>query len=415
MRFLYNLSVFVYYLAIRVYAPFNAKAKKWVKGRSHYFSRLKATIPEKEKLLWFHCASLGEFEQGRPVMEALKIHYPDHKILLTFFSPSGYDIRKNYPGADYVFYLPVDTRRNARKFIRITNPRMAFFIKYEFWYNYISELSKNKIPLVFISTAFRRSQYFFYPWGKWARKQLQKVTWFFVQNQNSLDLLHGIRVYHAEVGGDTRFDRVARLAEEYRDIPKISHFKTHTPLIVAGSTWPADEDILLELMENAKDEFKLVIAPHEIHREHVQEVMRKFGKFHPLLYSGAEMDSLLKSRVLIIDNIGLLSHLYRYGTMAYIGGGFGAGIHNILEAATYSKPVIFGPNYHKFNEAKELIKSNGAFVARNSAELSKIVHDLLNKKDKYEHAAATAGDYVKSNTGATQLVVDKAAEFLVSW
>ncbi|NOX87357.1 MAG: 3-deoxy-D-manno-octulosonic acid transferase [Chlorobi bacterium] len=415
MRYLYNLFVFIYYLTIRFYALFNVKARKWVKGRGHYFSRLKEIIPEKEKLLWIHCASLGEFEQGRPVMEALRVHYPDHKILLTFFSPSGYDIRKNYQGADYVFYLPIDTRRNAKKFVRITNPRMAFFIKYEFWYNYINELSKNKIPLIFISTAFRRSQYFFYPWGKWARKQLQKVTWFFVQNQDSLDLLNRIRVYHADVGGDTRFDRVVRLAGEYRDIPKISHFKNNLPLIVAGSTWPADEDVLLELLKNSKDDFKLLIAPHEIHKEHINELTRKFSGFQPLLFSQADTSSLLNSRVLIIDNIGLLSHLYRYGTLAYIGGGFGAGIHNILEAATYNKPVIFGPNYHKFIEAKELLESNGAFVIHGADELSETVKDLLNNKEKYDHASQTAGKYVKSNTGATRLVIDKVAEFLVSY
>ncbi len=414
MRQLYNFFIFIYYLAIRVFAVFNTKARKWVNGRRHFFSRLKKTIPEKEKLLWFHCASLGEFEQGRPVMEALRVLYPDHKILLTFFSPSGYEIRKNYQGADYVFYLPIDTKRNARKFVRITNPRMAFFIKYEFWYNYINELSKNKIPLVFFSTAFRRSQYFFYPWGKWARKQLQKVTYFFVQNQDSLDLLSRIRVYHAEVGGDTRFDRVARLADEYKDIPEVSHFKNDQPVIVAGSTWPADEDILLELMEKSEDDFKLLLAPHEIHEEHIRELMNKFAKFKPQLFSSADAGSLISARVLIIDNIGLLSHLYRYGTLAYIGGGFGAGIHNILEAATYNKPVIFGPNYHKFIEARELTERDGAFVVHNSGELISIVHDLLNRKEKYDKASLIAGDYVKSNTGATQLIIDKAAEYLIS-
>jgi len=414
MRHLYNLFIYIYYLAIRFFAVFNVKARKWVDGRRHFFSRLKKTIPENEKLLWFHCASLGEFEQGRPVIEALRVLYPDHKILLTFFSPSGYEIRQNYPGADYVFYLPIDTKRNARKFVRITNPRMAFFIKYEFWYNYINELSKNKIPLVFISTAFRRSQYFFYPWGKWARKQLQKVTYFFVQNQNSLDLLTGIKVYHAEVGGDTRFDRVARLADEYKNIPEVSRFRNEQPMIVAGSTWSADEDILRELMEKSKDNFKLLIAPHEIHKEHIRELTSKFARFNPILFSEADTNKLLTARVLIIDNIGLLSHLYRYGTIAYIGGGFGTGIHNILEAATYNKPVIFGPNYHKFNEARELIKKNGAFVIHNSDEMISIVHNLLNEKEKYEVASKSAGDYVKSNTGATQLVIDKAAEYLIS-
>ncbi len=414
MRLLYNLFISVYHLLIRVDAFFNAKAKKWVKGRRHLFSRLKEAIPKNEKLLWFHCASLGEFEQGRSVMEALRVYYPGHKILLTFFSPSGYDVRKNYKGADYIFYLPMDTSRNARKFIRITKPRMAFFIKYEFWFNYINELSKNKIPLVFVSVAFRGSQHFFQPWGKWPRRQLQKVTWFFVQNQTSLDLLNNIRVYHAEVSGDTRFDRVARLADEYRDIPFVSRFKDDLPLIVAGSTWPADEEVLLGMMEKPGKNFKLIIAPHEVHSGNIKNLTVKFRQFHPLLFSETDTDSLLKSQVLIIDNIGFLSHLYRFATIAYIGGGFGAGIHNILEAATYGVPVIFGPKYHKFIEALELIKLKGAFVVRDSEEMMETVETLLGSKEKYAVAAHAAGQYVKSNAGATQLVIDKAAEFLVS-
>jgi len=415
MHLFYNLFVYFYLFMIRINALFNTKAHQWVSGRRKIFTQLKKTIPQDEKLLWFHCASLGEFEQGRPVIESIRNRYPDHKILLTFFSPSGYEIRKNYSGADYVFYMPIDTKKNARKFIRITRPRMAFFVKYEFWFNYIHELSKNKIALIYFSVSFRKSQHFFKPWGKWARRQLQKVTYFFVQDQKSIDLLSGIKVYHAEVSGDTRFDRVAGLVEEKKEVEAIARFKGNSPLMVAGSTWPADEDILLTLMEKPKLSLKLVVAPHEIHRGNILNLMKKFERFNPVLFSKAKKNGLQTAGVLIIDNIGLLSYLYRYATLAYIGGGFGVGIHNILEAATYGKPVIFGPNYQKFNEAVELLKLEGAFVVHNAENLLQTVDELLNNKEKYSHASGVAGEYVISNAGASQMVIDKASEYLNSY
>lgn len=412
MQLLYNISIWFYALGIRLAALFNDKARLWISGRKAIFTQIANTIQDNEKLIWFHCASLGEFEQGRPVLEAFRKQFKDHKILLTFFSPSGYEQRKDYEQADYVFYLPLDTPTNAKQFIALTKPRMAVFVKYEFWYNYLNVLSQNKIPLLMISVIFRPSQHFFKPWGWWFRRQLQKVTYFFVQNENSRLLLSNAKVFHAEVSGDTRFDRVLQLNEETVELPLIDKFSGSEPLLIAGSTWPADEDILKTLLIKSEQQFKIVIAPHVVSKEHIKQILDKFSKFQPILYSQGINSNFANSRVMIIDSIGVLSHLYRYGKIAYIGGGFGVGIHNVLEAATYGLPVIFGPNYQRFQEAVELTELGTAFPIQSSEECIKAFNRLMDNKQFYSKTTTVSQEFVKQNAGATLSILEKAKEYL---
>jgi 3-deoxy-D-manno-octulosonic-acid transferase len=413
MRFLYNIFVYLYKLGVRLAAFFgNKKARKWLKGRNHIFKDLKAAMHEEDKIIWFHCASLGEFEQGRPLIETMKKSYPGYKILLTFFSPSGYEVRKDYPLADYVFYLPSDTRRNARKFVQIVRPRLVFFIKYEFWFNYMNELYNQKVPYFMVSVIFRPSQHFFRFWGTWFRRQLRKITYLFVQDERSLELLDRYKLYHADMIGDTRFDRVAELAEAEKDFPVVREFVEDTPVMIAGSTWPADEEKLTGLMQQIEN-IKLVIAPHQVGEEHIDQLKKRFEKFGVLVYSEAGQNKTGDARVLVIDGIGFLSYLYRYATIVYIGGGFGVGIHNLLEAATYGKPVIFGPNHEKFREAGELIANGGGFAIRNTEELIEVSRDLLTDKKHLDKSSAMAKNYVKDHTGATKKVLEKAKEYLI--
>ena len=412
MQIIYNISVWAYALGIQIAALFNSKARLWISGRKNIFSAIAKAIPKDEKLIWFHCASLGEFEQGRPVIEAFRKQFADHKILLTFFSPSGYEVRKDYELADYIFYLPLDTPNNAKKFIALTQARLAIFIKYEFWFNYLNELSKNKIPLLMVSVIFRPSQHFFKPWGWWFRKQLQKVTYFFVQNEVSIKLLNSVKVFHAEVTGDTRFDRVMQLPLEKQAFPIIEEFSKNEFLIIAGSTWPADEDVLKALFLQSKHKFKMVLAPHIVSKDHIQQLLDKFKEQQPILFSEQKNTRLADSRILIIDSIGLLSHIYRFGKIAYIGGGFGVGIHNVLEAATYALPVIFGPNYQRFQEAVDLSRLGGGFPINNQNDCIEVFNRLMDDKALLQQSASIARNFVVENAGATASVIEKAKEYL---
>lgn len=413
MRVFYNLFVFHYQFFIKMAALFgNEKAKKWVDGRKRVFHDLKDSIKKEDKVIWVHCASLGEFEQGRPLIEKLKDHYKDYRLLLTFFSPSGYEIRKAYDFADYIMYLPMDTQKNARKFVRLAHPRIAFFIKYDFWFNYINELSIRKIPLFMVSTIFRPSQHFFKFWGGWFKKQLRKITYLFVQDEASIELLENIKIYHAEIIGDTRFDRVIAVAEENKDFPLIEKFKENLPLMLAGSTWPADENKLLDLLNTSDKKLKLIIAPHQVDKEHIKNLVKLFEEHEPVLYSAANSTVLKSSRLLIIDSIGILSYIYKHADLAYIGGGFGAGIHNILEAASFGLPIIFGPNYNKFKEAVDLIELGGAYHIANSIELIDNCESLFSDIEKQKVSGEIAKNYVYKNAGATEKVLDKANEYL---
>lgn len=406
MRLLYTLIILLYRLAISAASLFNTKAKRWIEGRKDIFKKLEAAIEKDKPLAWFHCASLGEFEQGRPVIERYKERYPDHKILLTFFSPSGYEIRKNYAGADHVFYLPLDTRANAERFISITDPSIIFFIKYEFWFNYIDVLHKRNVPFYLVSANFRKSQHFFKWYGGWQRKMLHYYRHIFVQTDNSKRLLNDIGVKNVTISGDTRFDRVAQVAAQAKDIRIAEEFSKDGFTIVAGSTWPEDEVLLAEVMKEPK--IKMIIAPHEIEEHKIEFLLTLFGKHAKVCrYSQANETALKDSRVLIIDNIGMLSSLYRYGKVTYIGGGFGKGIHNTLEAAAYGRPVIFGPNYEKFNEAKELVKISGAFSITDEEELLRIIVRFINDHPGLQQASDASGQYVQKNKGATEMILGK--------
>lgn len=405
MVFLYNLSIRGYFLLVLLASLFNRKAKLWIGGRKNFWTKLKSQIDPSSRIVWFHCSSLGEFEQGRPLIEAFKQKMPEVKILLTFFSPSGYEVRKNYSGADYVYYLPLDTRFNARQFIAMVKPFMAIFIKYEFWYHFLNELKKNEIPTYLVSANFRPDQVFFKPYGGWYRKFLGCFTYFFVQNLKSKELLEGLGFTNVMVTGDTRFDRVARIAAESKEVPLIREFVGNRKVFVAGSTWPKDEEIILPLTQTFSD-IKFVIVPHEVDESHIESIIQK-SPVQTVRFTKASPSDVLNAQVMIVDTIGLLASIYRYGYVAYVGGGFGVGIHNTLEAAAYGVPVIFGPNYQKFQEAKDLVAQKAGFSIKSIQELEDLLKILLNDENAYASSANEAKKIVNSGLGATQKIVDE--------
>ena len=405
MKYIYSAAIRLYGLGIFAASFFNPKARLWIRGRKGIFSRMEEKV-KNNRLIWFHAASLGEFEQGRPVMEEIRRRYPVYTILLTFFSPSGYEIRKNYNGADYIFYLPLDTKQNAARFISLIKPAMAIFIKYEFWYHYLVQLHKNQIPVYLISGIFRPGQVFFQWYGKWYRKMLSYFDRLFVQNHESLALLHSLSVNNVTLAGDTRFDRVRQIAASTHEIPVAARFKGDHLCIVAGSTWSGDEDLLIRYIHSCDETVKFILAPHEIHEEHIRRIIQQLRRSY-VRFSEAKENSVSDKQVLIIDNIGLLSSLYRYGDVAYIGGGFGKGIHNILEAATFGLPVLFGPAYAKFNEAVELTELGGAVSVAGMEELrSHLNHWLSNKEDRLR-AGKVSKEFVQRKAGATSVIVNQ--------
>lgn len=417
MRILYSLSIYLYAFAIRVAALFNPKAKLFLLGRKNIFETLKSQFSnvKSDNLVWFHCASLGEFEQGRPLMEKMKVQHPEIKILLTFFSPSGYEIRKNYSGADYIFYLPMDTPANAKRFVEIVKPKKVFFVKYEFWFNYLSELKTNHIPTYLVSGIFRTDHHFFKSTGGWFRQQLSAFTHFFLQDEKSMELLNSIGYANTTLCGDTRFDRVFEVAKNAKQLDVIEQFVKSKKVLIVGSSWLEDERIISTYFTNPKSRVTLngveglnpqiIIAPHEIDEKHLASIEAEFrGTGLCLRYSKANENNIKEAQVLIIDNIGMLSSLYQYGTIAFVGGGFGKGIHNILEAATFGLPVIFGPNYHKFAEAKALIKLGGAFAIEDAAEFEKIML-LLSDEQVLKTASQISKMYVHGKVGATDKIL----------
>ena len=406
MRIVYTLTILVYGLAIRVASLFNRKAGQWIAGRKDIFLRLEEfRESDPSALLWFHCASLGEFEQGRSLMEKMKAEYPGHRILLTFFSPSGYEIRKNYPVADHVTYLPLDTPWNAKKFLRIARPEMVFFIKYEYWYHFLTILHQENIPVYIVAAIFRPQQVFFTWYGSWFRRQLGKITGLFVQNESSLELLVRFGIKNAQLCGDTRFDRVKAIAEHPQQFPEIGQFAAGHRLFMAGSTWPEDEELLIRLMDTKPEGLRFVIAPHEVHPERIQSLLRKIRQ-PAVTYSSLTGSGDISFDILVIDTMGMLSYLYQYATVVYIGGGFGKGIHNILEAAAFSKPILFGPNHQRFQEAADLIRSGGAVSIASADELIRQVHALTTDPILYQRSAKASGTYVQKHTGATDMIID---------
>jgi 3-deoxy-D-manno-octulosonic-acid transferase len=400
MNFIYNLAIHTYGRLIAVASHFGDKAKKRHIGSQATWNILEKNVDKNSKYLWFHASSLGEFEQGLPVMEKVKSENPQAKILLTFFSPSGYEVRKNYIGADIVCYLPMDTKRNTKKFLSLVNIEKAVFIKYEFWGNFLTELKKREIPIYLISAIFRKEQVFFKIYGGFYRKILKCFTHVFVQDEDSRKLLKSIDVYRVTVAGDTRFDRVNAIAQQSKNLPAIEKFADSQNVIVAGSTWAADEDLLLKYInENAN--IKLIIAPHEIHESHILEIIGKLKRPH-LRYSQLTEENTKDVDCVFIDCFGILSSIYRYGKIAYIGGGFGVGIHNTLEAAVYGIPVVWGTNYQKFREARELIACGGGFSISDYETLKNLLNNLLTDST----VGTKVGNYVKSNLGATEKIFE---------
>ena len=402
--FLYNIGIKLYYFAIWLASFFNAKAGLWINGRRQQkLDRFNSSI-------WFHFASLGEFEQGRPILEAMREQYPGKSIVVTFFSPSGYEIRKNTPLADAVYYLPLDTPDNARDFIAAVKPDMAIFTKYEYWYHYFNELNRQNIPLYIVSGIFRPGQVFFKWYGGLHRKMLSFVTHFFLQDENSKQLLNELGLTNITVSGDTRFDRVWANAQNPKEIAGVSEFKNAQKLFIAGSTWPEDEKLLATLPVLYPD-WKFIFAPHEISEEKINNLIGLLPEGSAIRYSELkDIQSNLTSHIshltsLIIDNIGMLSSLYAYGDIAYIGGGFGAGIHNTLEAAAFGLPVIFGPHYLKFNEARELIALKAGFSIGNEAQLKGIVDTLITDETFYGVTSKKIYNYVEEHTGATKMIM----------
>lgn len=398
MLWIYNIGIAFYAILLKFAAFFNQKAKLFTSGRENIFKKIAQKINPNDRPIWFHFASLGEFEQGRPVLEAIKIEQPQQKIIVTFFSPSGYEIRKNYALAD-VFYLPLDTASNAKKFIDLVNPKQAIFTKYEYWYHYFKTLNDRKIPLYLISGIFRPNQAFFKWYGGFYRNILKNVSHFFVQNNESVTLLNSIGITEVSLSGDTRFDSVYENTKNPKKIELIEKFCGNSNVFIAGSTWLPDEKLLVSLIEKHQD-WRIIIAPHEVDEQHINEIEKLFPtaiKFSVLSSQFSENSS----QILIIDNIGMLSSLYQYANSAYIGGGFGSGIHNTLEAAAFGLPVIFGPKYAKFQEAKDLIAIGAAKSISNAEELI-FAFEYFNTNTE---ASADAKKYVNDKKGATKMIL----------
>ena len=407
MNVLYSLSIFLYSILIRLLAPFNIKASQISKGRARAFADLKNQIKHDRPIIWIHCASLGEFEQGRPLIEAIKKEKPDYQILLTFFSPSGYEIRKNYLLADYITYLPADTKKNAAKLIELVRPEIVFFIKYEFWFHYISELKRRNIPLFLVSAIFRPDQLFFKKslWAKWYRKMLFRFEHFFVQDDQSVRLLHQLGIHKVTKAGDTRFDRVAEIARNGKNIPLVEKFKGNSQLVVAGSTWKPDEELLARYIHE-HPETKFIIAPHETKRGNIDRLINLL-KSPVICYTEATDDTFMNSQVLVVDTIGILSSIYKYADVAYIGGGFGVGIHNTLEAAIFGMPILFGPNYLKFQEAVNMVGLGVAFPIDDYSKLHAVLSSLLSDSERRTEISKKCTGFTNQNLGATSIILNK--------
>lgn len=405
-EFFYLLGIKFYGAGIFVYALINQKAAHWIKGRKHHFITIRKSLKEGEKRIWFHCPSLGEFEQGRPVLNALKKEYPGHKIVLTFFSPSGYEIRKKDPQADYLFYMPLDGPWNSARFIDLIKPEMAFFVKYDFWHFYIKALKKRGIPCYYISSIFRPSQVYFKWYGVFFDKILRRVTHFFVQNQASLELLYKNSIPSVTVSGDTRFDRVVENSLNRKEIPEIIAFKGSAKLLVAGSTWPSDEERILPVVCEEKPGLKWILVPHEINDHHINKLEKQLGDKAIRFSRIREQGHPENYRVIIFDNVGLLSSLYAYSDIAYVGGGFGSGIHNILEAVVFGVPVIIGPRYEKFQEARDLVGRMAVFPVSSREQFSTKVAQFLQDEAGLQKIREVCAVYIQEKKGATSIIMD---------
>lgn len=410
MLFLYNLVVLITGFFLKIVALFSPKIKLFTDGRKNVFTILEEKIKPEDKTIWFHSASLGEYEQGLPVIEKIKERYPTHKIIITFFSPSGYEVRKNNTIADITIYLPLDTKSNAKQFLKLTHPELVFFIKYEFWLNYLKELEKLKTPTYLISGIFRDNQMFFKWYGGFYRKALKTFTYFFVQNESSKQKIESIEFQNVIVSGDTRFDRVNAILERDNSLEFIETFKNNQPTIVIGSSWPKDEVLLAEYINQAPENVKFIIAPHNIKTEQIENLKNAITK-KTVLFSEKENKILADYTVFIINTVGLLTKIYSYGTIAYVGGGFGnPGIHNILEPATFGIPIVIGPNYSKFAEAIELVKLGGCITISNIKDLKHNFNQLLSDNNFLEEKGKICQSYIQNNKGATNTIIKAIAQ-----
>ena len=400
---MYQVAIYLYLCGVAVASIFSKKVKKMWKSERQTLDILKSKVNPNHQYIWFHAASLGEFEQGRPLIERIRADYPEYKILLTFFSPSGYEVRKNYEHADIVCYLPIDTIRNARRFLRTVRPCMAFFIKYEFWYNYLHILKHRNVPVYSVSSIFREHQIFFRWYGKSYAGVLRCFTHFFVQNEKSKHLLHTIGIDTVDVVGDTRFDRVLQIKEKAQQLPIVEAFKADKKVFVAGSSWAPDEDIFIPFMNECKD-WKMIIAPHVISEEHLKRIEEKC-KGKTVRYTATTPEEAAQAQCLLIDCFGLLSSVYHYGEVAYVGGGFGVGIHNVLEAVVWKMPVLFGPNHQRFQEAQELIKAKGGFEITDSSSFAHMMQQFMTQQEYLRLSGEAAGSYVESKAGATHKIL----------
>ncbi|MBP1225909.1 3-deoxy-D-manno-octulosonic acid transferase [Flavobacterium sp. 1355] len=405
MLFLYNLVIYIASFFLKIIALFSPKIKLFTEGRKNVFAILEEKIKPEDKTIWFHSASLGEYEQGLPVIEKIKEKYPSHKIIVTFFSPSGYEVRKNNTVADVTIYLPLDTKRNAKKFLKLAHPELAFFIKYEFWLNYLSELEKSKTPTYLISGIFRDSQMFFKWYGGFYRKALKAFTYFFVQNESSKQKIEAIGFHNVMVSGDTRFDRVNAILERDNTLDFIENFKNNQTTIIIGSSWPKDESLVAEYINGAPENVKFIIAPHNIKEEQIANLKSQITK-SVILFSEKENADLSMYNVFIIDTIGLLTKIYSYGTIAYVGGGFGnPGIHNILEPATFGLPIVIGPNYSNFAEAVQLVALGGCLVISSQEELRQNLDRLIKDKNFLNEKGQICRSFIQENKGATDSIM----------
>ena len=407
--FIYNLTVRLYALGIAIASAVNNKAKLWIEGRQQPLPSFNKQAGE--KVIWFHCASLGEFEQARPLLEKIKQQYPDCKIALTFFSPSGYEVRKSYTLADIVAYLPLDTPENAKRFINYLQPDLALFVKYEFWYHHLAELNNRQITIVLFSSIFRPGQVFFKWYGQLYRKMLSFYSHIFVQNEESAQLLQSINI-PATIANDTRFDRVKEIADNRKQYPFVEAFKDNSKLLIAGSTWQRDEELILEcIANNVLPGYKYIIAPHNINNDRIEQLLVLL-KGRGVKFSDLKTEAAADADVLIIDNIGRLAALYSYADMVYVGGGFNTSVHNVLEPAVYGVPLLFGPNHTKSAEAIELVKQKGAFVINNYAQLLAMLNQLTANQQVYTRAADVTRLYVSKKTGGTEVIFNTIAPLI---
>jgi 3-deoxy-D-manno-octulosonic-acid transferase len=409
---LYSIGIFLYGAAIHAAALFLPKARLWVRGRRNWEQKLARAVQEKKrgKLVWFHSASLGEFEQGRPLIEAIRKEHPDLTLLLTFYSPEGYEPRKDYPDVDLTGYLPLDTKRNAARFLDIVRPEMAIFIKYEYWHCFMREMFRREIPVFMVSTRFRRNQHFFRFYGRWALKTLQGIRHFFLQDRESAEILEKAGISSFSVCGDTRVDRVWNAVREEKSFPLVESFLCGRPCLMGGSTWQPDEKILRKMLEVLPG-WKFVIVPHEIDEGNIQRVVDLFGK-DTVRYTRADPETIGNHRVLVVDTMGMLTYLYRYAQMTYVGCGFGDAIHSILEPAAFGMPIFFGPKYKGFQEAVDLVAMKGAFSIRSAGELEPLLLRFAARQEERERAGEICRGYIEQSVGATESVLEELRPLL---